>query len=189
MTTADNQRASFFKRLGIPVGIVLAVVLVTSLIYEISWQFKNSQLLYSIFSVLFVLMFVSIFFPAFFIYPYTYFKGATPLERIIASFIPLFMWMGKEILRISSVFSVGESLYFGLNPIFILLLLFTLFQMALCQPFCRWRHKKRSAIKMRIFSRLTVALLLGSFAVLLLDLVFALKIGLAYFDLYKGLFF
>jgi hypothetical protein len=189
MTTADIQRTNFLKRLVIPVGSVLAIVLVTSLIYEISWEYKDSQLLYSMFSVLTVLMFISIFFPAFFIYPYTYFKGATPLERVIASLIPLFIWMGKEILRISSVFSVGESLYFGLNPIFILLLLFTLFQMALCQPFCRWRHKKRSAIKMRIFSKLTVALLLGSLAALLLDLALGLKIGMAYFDLYKGMFF
>jgi len=188
MNSAGIEKKQVVNRLIVPVGIVLAVVLFTSLAYEVSWKYGDSQFLYSLFPLVAVLMFISIFFPSFFIYPYTYFKGARPWERIIASFIPLGVWMGKEILRIGSVFSLGESLYFGLNPIFIMLILFTFLQMGLCDPICRWRHKKRSPEKMKIFSRFTVILLFGSLLALFLDLAFALKIGFFYFEQYKNLF-
>ena len=188
MTIDSIQKANFVPRLVIPVGLILGVVFLTSIAYEVSWRFKENQLLYPVFSVLTVIMFFSIFFPAFFIYPYTFFKGASPFERILASFIPLLVWMGKEVVRIGSVFSFGESLYFGLNPVFILLILFTLVQMGFCDPICRWRGRKHSTEKVRIFSRFSVILLLGSLLTLFLDLTYSLKIGFFYFDLYKSLF-
>ncbi len=182
------QKAGFIKRVVIPVGIILLITGITSVIYEHSWKFKDNEILYFLSSFTNVLLFLSIFFSVFFIYPISFFKGAGLKERTMASFIPLLVWMIKEIIRMKTVFSVGESLYFGLNPLFIFLILVTVFQMGISDFLCRVLLKKRSKEPVKIFPKPTVVLLLGSLISLFLFLAFILKFGIFYFNTYGKIF-
>ncbi len=188
METVVAKRSGLVTRSVVPVGVVLIVTLITSTIYEHSWKFKSHELLFSLTALTNILMFLSIFFSAFVIYAITFYRGAGARERIIASLVPLLIWMLKETVGAFAVFSFGESLYFVLNPMFLFLILFTFFEMGLCDPFCRWRLKKRSQKKVRVFSLYTVGLLGGSFLALFLYLATIMRIGMFYFETYKQLF-
>ncbi len=182
------QNSSIKKRAVIPVGIILLITGITSVIYEYSWEFKDNEILYLLSSITTVLLFLSIFFSVFFIYPITFFRGAGIKERIFFSLIPLLVWMIKEIIRMTTVFSVGESLYFGFNPLFIFLILVTFFQMGISDFLCRVVLKKRSKEPVKIFQKPTAILLFGSLVLLFLFLVFIWKFGIFYFDTYGKIF-
>jgi hypothetical protein len=188
MSAKPIHKQSIIRRLVVPISTVLLIILLTSIIYEHSWKLKGQPLLFKVTSYTTLLLFISIFFSTFFIYPMTFFRGAGTGERIIASLIPLFVWMVKEMIRIYTVFTIGESLYFGLNPMFLFLILFTFLQMGLSDLFCRWRLKRRAAAPVTIFSAHTLILLGGSILSLILFVAFLLKIGILYFDAYKTLF-
>ncbi|MCP4752379.1 MAG: hypothetical protein GY866_15910 [Proteobacteria bacterium] len=188
METIRIYRRGFVNRLIIPVGIVLLVTLVTSIIYEHAWKLKDMPDLYLFSPVFTVLMFLSIFFGILYIYPATFFRGAGKWERMAASLVPILVWMVREMVRIGRVFSFGESLYFGLNPLFVIVLLFAVFQMGLCDLFCRWRFRRRSRTRIKLLSGFTAILLFGGLVSLMAFLTKALPIGILYFEVYKTIF-
>ena len=188
MSANPIHKQNAVKRLVIPIGTILLITLVTSIVYEHSWKLKDHAVLFKLTSYTTLLLFISIFFSPIYIYTVTFFKGAGLGERIAASLVPPVVWMVKEMIRIYTVFTLGESLYFGLNPMFIFLILFTFLQMGLSDLFCHWRLKRQAVATVKIFSAPTLALLGGSILLLILFITFLLQIGMLYFDAYKGLF-
>jgi len=183
------HETTFGKRIMVPVGIVLLTMLVTSIIYDQSWKLKDIGPIGLVISISNILLFASIFFGAFFIYPMTFFRGAGTVERVIASFIPLMVWMIKEIIRISAVFSIGESLYFSLNPMFIFLFCFAIFQMGICELICKWRLKKRKGKNIKVLSTPTGKLFFGGTGLFFLAVILFLPIFYIYFITYAAIFF
>jgi hypothetical protein len=96
--------------------------------------------------------------------------------------------MVKEMIRINTVFTLEESLYFLLNPIFIFLTLFALLQTGISSLFCQWWLKRQRHAAVTIFSGHTVLLLGGSMFALIVFVAFLMQIGMFYFDAYKRLF-
>jgi hypothetical protein len=86
---------------------------------------------------------VSIGFGPLYAYPSAFFRGASAPERVLASLVTPVAWDVKEVLRVSEYFTWGESLYYGLNTIFILCLCVGAVQMGLCEMVCRAVRNRR----------------------------------------------
>lgn len=183
------HQANLGKRIVLPVGIVLATMFVTSIIYDQSWKFCDISPMKFFITVTNILLFSSIFLSVFLIYPMMFFRGAGTVERVVASLIPLMVWIAKEIIRISYVFTVSESLYFGLNPVFIFLFCFALFQIGLSELICKWRLKKREGKEFKVLSAPTGIMFFGGTGVFFLSVIFFLHIFFLYFITYAAIFF
>ncbi|UCD58131.1 MAG: hypothetical protein JSV16_03175 [Candidatus Hydrogenedentota bacterium] len=177
------QKTGFVTRFVIPAAIVLVTTVVTSLIYHhLAWKIEGRALHTILAHVSAVILFVSIGFGALLIYPMAFFRGAHMGERILACLITPVVWNAKEMVRVSEFFNFGETLYYGLNSIFLLCVFGALGQMGLCELICRWRLGKRGEEPVRVFSPLPVISILASLVALYVFLIWGL--GVHFFYIY-----
>src|SRR4030042_4353563 len=137
------QRASFVKRFWFPTAIAGLALLASHVVYHPSRLIDNEAIHQEVAFVaglvhLFVLMGGSLIG-----YPMAFFMGAKPLERVIACLITPILWTVTEIIRVSEFFTVGESLYYGLNSQVLLFLSLASLQMGLCEMICRWWAQRK----------------------------------------------
>jgi hypothetical protein len=92
--------------------------------------------------ILYLMLGLTITFSSLFVYSVTYARGASAKERILWACVVPFVWILKEIWRVSAFFSLGESFYYALGPLPLGLLVFQLVCLCLCEMFWRWRRKK-----------------------------------------------
>ena len=78
----------------------------------------------------------------------------------MASLFTPITWILKEIVRVTAFFSLGESIYFGLNQLFLLTIVGAFAQMGLCEVICRWRLKSHEQEQVHLFSSTAVAFML-----------------------------
>ena len=160
------QRASFITRFLFPAAIAALALLGSHVIYHSSRLIDNDAIHQEVAFVaglvyLFVLMGGSLV-----VYPLAFFMGAKPWERVIACLVTPILWSVMEIVRVTEFFTVGESLYYGLNSQVLVFLAFASFEMGLCEMVCRWWTRGKGAAETRIVTRATAgALLLGLVAV------------------------
>ena len=178
------QKTSFLKRFVVPVVIVLVVMTVTAIIYfHLAWRMDTDNVLRPV--VVFVsaaILFSSIGFGAVLIYPMAFFRGASAGERIVACLITPLVWNVKELVRVSEFFTFGETLYYGLNTVFLLSVFGALGQMGLCELICRWRLGKRSEEPVKVFSPAPVISIVVGLVALYLCLLWGL--GVHFFYIY-----
>jgi hypothetical protein len=105
--------------------------------------------------------FLSIAFGALYVYTKARVSGAGFLACIIASLINTFIWMTKEVLRLTESHPFLESLYWYFNPLDLWLLSFVIMEMGLATLMARTILKKRGE-GVRIFTVGPVATVLGS---------------------------
>ena len=160
------EKASFGKRFLKPVIFVILTMVVSGITYfYLSWQIQDPSLHAFVALVSSSILFISIGFGTIYIYPVAYFRGANLAERIIACLITPIVWDLKEMVRVSEFFTFGETLYYGLNTVFILSVFGALGQMGLCELICRWRLRKRSGEPVKILSPVPiVSIVLGLLA-------------------------
>ena len=186
------QKTSFLKRFVVPVAIVLVTMIVTSIIYfHLAWRMDSGNALRpAIAFISAALLFSSIGFGTFLIYPVAFFRGAGVGERIIACLITPLVWNAKELVRVSEFFTVGETLYYGLNTAFLLSVFGVLGQMGLCELICRWRLNKRSEEPVRVFSPAPVISIVVGLVALYLCLLWGLGVHFFYIYIegYRALF-
>ncbi len=103
-------------------------------------------------------------------------------ERIIACLITPLVWNLKEMVRVSEFFTLGETLYYGLNTVFLLAVFSALGQMGLCELICCWRLGKRSEEPVKVFSPAPVIAILVGLAALYVCLLWGL--GVHFFYIY-----
>lgn len=137
------EKQSFVRRAVLPAMTVLVVMLASLILYSHAWRIENDAVHQLIAYVSGVVLFVSIGFGPLYAYPRAFFRGASGSERILASLVTPVAWDVKEILRVSEYFSWGESLYYGLNTIFVLCLCVAAAQMGICEMVCRAVHNRR----------------------------------------------
>jgi hypothetical protein len=137
------ERQSFFHRAVAPAATVLIVMVVSLMLYNHAWRIGSHSLHQFTAYVSGLLLFVSIGFGPLYVYPNAFFRGASAPERILACLVTPVAWDVKEILRVSEYFSWGESLYYGLNTIFLLCLCVVAAQMGICEMVCRSLRNRR----------------------------------------------
>jgi cytochrome c biogenesis protein CcdA len=147
------QRASFLSRFLIPTAIAVLMLLGSHAIYRASTLIDNETIHQELAFIaglvhLFVLMGGSLI-----VYPITFFRGAKPLERVVACLVTPILWAVMEIVRVSDFFTLGESLYYGLNSQVLTFLSFASIQMGVCDMICRWLVRRKNSAEKRIFRR------------------------------------
>jgi len=154
------EKKSFVNRLVIQVTIVLAVMVGMSIIYfHLAWRIDSGNFLRPVITTLSAwMLFISIGFGTLYIYPTAFFRGASAGERIIACLVTPVVWNIKEMVRVSEFFSLGETLYYGLNTSFLLAFFGTFGLMGLCELICRGASASAAMSPSRYFPRLRLSL-------------------------------
>ena len=137
------ERKDFRERILYPVGVLAIVMLTSWAAYNLSWRLDNQALHQTIASVSGVILFISITFGALFVYPMTYFRGASLQERVLASYITPLLWATKESIRLYISYSIAECLYYYFNPLNIWLFLGVVAEMGLAEILCRCVRARR----------------------------------------------
>lgn len=184
-------KQSFWRRFLQPVGTVLLVWAVTSVVYlEWAWRLEPGALRSTLAFSSAVLLFLSIGFGALYIHPIAFFRGASAGERWIACLVTPLLWNLKEMLRVGEFFTAGETLYYGLNTAFLLAVFGSLGLAGLSELVCRWRLGRRSEQPVRIFSPAPLVWIGAGLAAVYLLLLWGLGVHFFYIYIqgYKAIF-
>jgi hypothetical protein len=114
------QRSSFAKRFLGPLVLALLVMLCARIAYLHSYRIDHQALHHAVAVVSGMVQFASVVLLALFVYPFAYFRGASPAERVIASSTNLAVWVCIDAYHVGAAFGFLESLYYGVNIGFIL---------------------------------------------------------------------
>ncbi len=179
---------SFAKRTGIPVGIVLLVLVLTTFLINDGWRYGLLEAWDRPYTVASVSRIIVLLYATYLIYPIAFWGGAGPRERIIASFTPHFIWMLNEFFELVSVCSVGETLFSIFNPGFLFAIVRTFFQIGLCDIVWRWIARKRRRTVYSLSNKQAVFLLIGSSVLQGAMVVFFLSLIDIYWLIHRGVF-
>ena len=157
-----ESRPSFFKRVISPAGIPLLTLILSWIVYENTWRTDIIWLRQGLSFVSGVVMFMSIGLGPLLVYPMAFSRKAGPAERVAACLITPILWDLKEIIRVTEFFTLGESIYYGFNPLFLGLMAASLFQIGLMETLCRWRKMRGdSTMRSLVWRAPAVAMFLG----------------------------
>jgi hypothetical protein len=179
---------SFFIRTGIPVGSVLLILYLTTVLINDGLGLGLLETWGGPYTAAIALRLIAMLYATYLIYPLAFFYGAGPRERILASFTPHFVWIANEFIHKVAVFSVGETLFSIFNPGFLFFTVRTFFQIALCETVCRWIIQKRHGSSHLLSIRQTRVLLIGSPVLQGLMGVFFLTLINIYWLIQRGVF-
>ncbi len=145
-----------------PAVTVLIVMVVSLILYNHSFRIDNDAIHQITAYISGLVLFLSIGFGPLYVYPKAFLRGASAMERVLASLVTPVAWDVKEILRVSEFFSWGESLYYGLNTIFLLCLCVVAAQMGVCEMVCRSIRNRQTSTPVPVLAPAAlVAVLLG----------------------------
>jgi hypothetical protein len=184
-------KQSFSRRFLQPVGTVLLVWAVTSVLYlECAWRLEPGALRSLVAFSSAALLLLSLGFGALYIYPVAFFRGASTGERLVACMVTPLVWNLKEMVRVGEFFSLGETLYYGLNTAFLLTVFGSLGLAGLCELVCRWRLGKGGEQPVRVFSPAPVIWIGAGLAAVYLLLFWGLGVHFFYIYIegYKAIF-
>lgn len=184
------EQRSFFKRFIVPAGIILLSAIISWLAYSNSGLIENDKIHWIIAYLSGYILFLTLGFGTFFIYPFMYFRGASTTERVLGSLVTFIAWTFKELVRVSEHFTFGETLYYGLSSIFLLILLGTFGQMGVCELTCRKIAKKRFSKTIKIVTPLPVIAIVTALLALFILLIWGVGVHwfYIYMEGYKALF-
>jgi hypothetical protein len=114
------QRSSLTKRFLGPLLLALIVMVSSRMVYLCSHRIDDQGIYHAVAVASGMVQFVSVVLLALFVYPIAYFRGANPLERVVASSTNLAVWVCVDAYHVSAAFGCLESLYYGVNIGFIL---------------------------------------------------------------------
>jgi len=176
------RKRDFFQRIVIPASIVLLTMILSRIVY-----FNASASLATIFGVV---MFLSIGFGTFLIYPLSFVRGASLPERVIGCLVTPLVWNGIEIYNVGEAFTLTESLYYGVNIIFLGTVAGQFLIMGICDVFCRWFVEHGGQEPKKAISPFAVFASLSGILGIYLVLVWREGVGLHYvlIGLYKSIF-
>jgi hypothetical protein len=115
----------------------------SSLAYNASWRLEEPALHQAVAWASGVVLWAAIAHGPLLIYPVAFFGGASLRTRLLACLFTPAAWEVKELLRVGEFFTPGETLYYGLNSVFLLAFIGTFAQAGLCEMACRWRLKRQ----------------------------------------------
>lgn len=137
------KKYAFKNRFLFPVLAVWAVMTASWGIYNVAWRLDNHLIHHVLAAVFGTSLFLSVTFGTLVVYPITYFRGASLIERVTASLINPALWAIKECFRLMISFTVPESLYYFFNPLSLWLFCGVWAQIGLAEILCRKRLKQQ----------------------------------------------
>ena len=154
-------KPGFRQRFVNPVLTVFVVAGVSFVGYFGSRYLDNDLLHQTMAGIFGTTYFLSIAFGTLYVFTTAHVRGATLSERILASVINPFIWMTKEVFRLSASHPFPECLYWYFNPLNVWLIFLMLFQMGIATLIARSILKRRGkAIK--VFTIAPIAVIVGS---------------------------
>jgi hypothetical protein len=165
----DNAGAvstrSFTGRVVVPAGISLGIWLVLNFLStHLGWIESAGAYRLSM-NAVHLLLFFYLIFGGMFAYRVMYFRGATLLERLAASYAVPAAFIIKEVIRVGDFFPFGEALYYGLSPYpFLSLLIGQAALLAIGELTCRFTIRKRTGGSERIITMAPVVTIMISLA-------------------------
>jgi hypothetical protein len=138
------QRSSLMNRFLSPL-LLAGLVMIASRIAYLNCDGIDNQALYHLVAVISgMVQFASVVLVALLVYPVTYFRGATPVERGIACSTNLAIWLCVDTYHVSQAFSGLVLLYYGVN-IGSILFAWKCALMGILELCCRYVAKRRGA--------------------------------------------
>jgi len=137
------EKKSFLKRFVYPQVPIILIMAVSFLVYHFSPGIKNYVIFQALSTISGILILLTLWFGAIYIYMVSYFRGASFTERILACFIPAFLWATKESIIIASVYTVPEGIYFYLSIVNQWLVSTIIAEIGLSHILCRRKLKKQ----------------------------------------------
>ena len=182
METAIEKR-SFSQRFIVPVGIMLVTMILSLILFYNSYEIGGKALHPLLANLFGVVLFLSIGFGSLYVYPAMFFRGASGGERVLGSFITPLVWLLKELVRVSEFFTFGETLYYGLSSLFLLIFIGSLGLMSICELICRAIVKRRSGAPVKVVTPLPVLGIVFSLIAFYVTLIWG--IGVHWFYIYQ----
>ncbi len=186
------EKKSVLKRSVIPATIVLHVMIFSGIVYfHLAWRMEAGGSLRAVLTwASSWLLFISIGFGTLYIYPRGFFRGAGATERIAACFVTPVVWNLKEMVRVNEFFSLGETLYYGLNTSFLLAVFGTLGLIGLCEIICRRKLAKTSSEPVKVLTPAPIAAIISGLAALFVCLLWGGGVHFFYIYIqgYRALF-
>jgi len=188
--TSAIKQQPFVKRFIVPVGIILISAVLSWLVYSYSGLIKNDNIHWIVAYASGFILFLTLGFGTFLAYPFMYFRGAGTAERIWGSLATFIVWTVKELIRVSVYFTIGETVYYGLSSIFILILLGTFGQMGVCELICRKIAANRGDKSIKVITPIPVIAIILALLALYILLIWGVGVHwfYIYMEGYKALF-
>ena len=152
---------SQFKRAIYPVLSLLLVAAVSFWGYFGSRSVTHDaihQLMAKIFGTTY---FFAVAFGTLFIFTTAYIRGVSLSGRILAAFVVPFVWMSKEVFRLTESHPLAECLYWYFNPLNIWLVSLMVLEMGIATLIARAILKKRGQ-QQKVVTPAPIAVILGS---------------------------
>jgi hypothetical protein len=137
-----------------------------------------------------LMLFICVAWGSLFIYPWMFFRGASPAERVFGSLITPLVFVAKEVIRVREFFTWGEALYYALSPVMLLLLIGQVGLMGIAELLSRAAWTRKPISDRRVVSFGPVAAILAALAALYIFLLWGMGVHWFYIYLqgYKALF-
>lgn len=175
------DRPSFTHRFIIPVVKLLLITGGSFAVYTLAISLKPSAVRNVLCYIFGLTFFISLVFGAVYVYIAASRRGARTGEKIIAGLVGPFLWSTKEVLVVSSIYSLGEGIYYYLNPVNFLLFSLVLAEMGVAEVMCRRLEKTRpEGQSSPLPAILAMVLGLGSIA-----FMFAWELGVHHFYIFQ----
>lgn len=146
------RKRNFLQRVVVPVSIVFLTVSAAYVTYFNSSAIGHEPLRHAVAFVSGIVLFFSIGLGPLVVYPMAYFRGASPGERIAASLLTQLAWIVKELFRVTEFFTLGETLYYTFNSLFLLTIIGAFALMGICEMACRWRAVRRGESRLKVIT-------------------------------------
>lgn len=168
------EKMSFSKRCIAPAATVFIVMAVSFIVYNLVWRTGIPWIHKPLAFISGITLFLSHWFGTLYIYPVSFRRGASLIERVLASLsIPL-IFIIKEIVRISSSYTLLESLYYFISPLAVGITSFAIFQMGVSEVLMR-RKLKKSGEDVKVLPLGAVASMVIGLSVVVI--IFAWELG------------
>jgi len=177
------EKRSFLQRFIVPSGIMLITMILSLVLYYNSYEIAGKALHPLIANVFGFILWLSIGFGSLYVYPVMFFRGASGGERVLGSLITPLAWLLKELIRVSEFFTFGETLYYGLSSLFLLIFIGSLGLMSICELICRAIVRRKSGAPVKVVTPLPVIGIVS--ALIALYVIFIWGVGVHWFYIYQ----
>lgn len=180
------ERQSFTRRVVLLAAFVLAVMLISTYLYDFSRHIQNRLFHLIVSNCSAVFMFLSIWLGALFANTLAFFRGATFGERILVCLLTPVVWCAKVLAGFWGIYSTGEFVFLFLHHFILGCPVVALLCMGLSEIWCRLIARRKSGDKsIRVFALSNSVLLATSFTAVFLMLWNG---GHSYYYLYMDLY-
>ena len=165
------ERQSYVRRVFVPILIVFGVMVLSTLIYDLSRGIANPTIHKIMAHSGAAIMFLSIWTGALFANTMAFFRGASFGERMIVCLATPVIWCAKVLSSFFGIYSIPELFFLLLHHFILGCPLVALLCMGISEIWCRMIARKRSPDRhIRVFALDNSLLLLISFALVTLML-------------------